>query len=231
MNRLTSYGILVAVAAITLAGSAGPAMAAGQWGIAGFAGYNSFDMSDVNDEIAIANDDLATGGYSERLDEISSGIGFGGGIRHRMASGVIIGVDYERLTATSDVTISGATVEMDAGGNGFTGTVNYLFPSAGRARFGVAGGIGYYSSAGSVSAYDSGSGTSISADIEGNGIGFHGGATLDVALGQVARLEGLAGYRYAKATDIEVGGVGSSESIDWSGFMSRVGLAFYFGAQ
>ena len=231
MNRFRGLGILIGILVVGLALGAGTAGAAGQWGLAGFAGYNSFAMGDVNDEIGLANDDLATGGYSERLDEISSGIGFGGGVRYRTASGLIVGFDYEKLTASSDVTITGVNVEMDAGANAFTGTVNYLFPSAGRARFGVAAGVGYYSSSGAVSAYDTGTSTSIESDISGNGIGFHGGGTLDVALGQVARLEGLAGYRYAKASDIEVGGAATSEEVDWSGFMSRVGIALYFGGQ
>lgn len=231
MNRFLGLGVVLGVAAVGLTLGLGTANATGQWGVAGFAGYNSYAMDDINGEIGLANDDLALSGYSERLDEISSGLGFGGGIRYRTASGIIIGVDYEKLTASSDITISGVGVEMDAGGNAFTGTVNYLFPSSGRARFGLAAGVGYYTSSGSVSVFDTGTSTSIDVDIEGNGFGFHGGGSLDVALGQVARLEALAGYRFAEATDIEVGGVGSSESIDWSGFMSRVGIALYFGAQ
>lgn len=231
MNRFHGLGVVIGLMVASLALGPGTAGAAGQWGVAGFAGYNSYDMQDVNNAISDANDDLALNGFSERMDEISSGIGFGGGIRYRTASGVIVGADYERLTASSDVGISGGTVEMNADGNAFTGTVNYLFPSAGRARFGVAAGVGYYTTSGSLSAYDSGTGTSINFDISGNGIGFHGGGTVDLALGQVARLEALAGYRYAKATEIEVGGVTSSDDIDWSGFMSRLGIAFYFGAQ
>ena len=231
MSRFQGLGVVLGLTIACHAFGPGTAGAVGQWGVAGFGGYNSYAMEDVNDQIGELNDSLAVSGISQRLDEISSGIGFGGGLRYRTASGMIVGLDFERLTASSDVSIMGVGVEMDAGANVVTATVNYLFPSSSRARFGLAGGLGYYSSAGKVSVFDPTTSASIEFDLKGNTLGFHGGGTVDVALGSTARLEALAGYRYAKASDVEIESFQTNGEIDWSGFMSRVGLAFYFGAQ
>jgi hypothetical protein len=48
-------------------------------------------------------------------------------------------------------------------------------------------------------------------------------------------LEAAAGYRYGRTTDLTIAGQkaltasGDTFHLDWSGFMSRAGLSFYFG--
>jgi len=47
--------------------------------------------------------------------------------------------------------------------------------------------------------------------------------------------EANAGFRWAETKDLEIDGEkaytsdGSAATLDWSGFMSRLGLTFYFG--
>ena len=60
---------------------------------------------------------------------------------------------------------------------------------------------------------------------------------MDVALSPTAHLEANVGYRYARTSDLTIGGVkattadGDDATLDWSGLMSRAGLTFYFGAK
>jgi hypothetical protein len=217
--------------AVLLLAAPFPAYAETQFGIAGFAGYNSYGMDDVNELIDEVNDAFAGTGYE--MDEISSGFAFGGGLRIRPSSQVLVAIDYERLSASSDLSIFDASIELDVPANGFTGTALYFFPSTSRARFGIGAGLGYYTSSGSLSADSSGIGFEV--DVEGSGIGFHGLAAADVGISPTVHLEGMAGYRFAETSDLEIAGEtaynldGEEATLDWSGFMSRVGLTFYFG--
>jgi hypothetical protein len=209
-----------------------PAGAETQFGVSVFGGYNSYAMDDANELVDQVNDALAGTGYS--MDEISSGFAYGGGVRIRPSTSLMIALDYERLNASSELSIFDFDFELEVPADAFTGTLIYLFPSTSRARFGIGAGLGYYSSSGSLSADSSGVG--IETDVEGSGIGFHGLGALDLAVSPVVHLEGMAGYRFAQTSDIEVAGdtaynsEGEEATLDWSGFMSRVGLTFYFGA-
>ena len=212
------------------------ASAGGGWGIAGFGGYNTYAMSDLNDEvIAPINVLLAGSGYS--MDEISGGLGFGGGIRYRTPGSLVIGVDFERLGGSSELSVPGGSFEISTPANAFVATVVYYFPSASRARFGLGGGLGYYSSAGEVTLFDSVTLEEDTEDMEGSGVGFHGVGAMDLALSPTAHLEANVGYRFAKTTDLEIAGSkqttsdGDDATLDWSGLMTRLGVAFYFGAK
>lgn len=202
------------------------------FGVSVFGGYDSYSMDDANELIGEVNDALAGSGYE--MDEISSGFAYGAGIRIRPSGPLRFALDYERLNASSELSIFDFNFKLDVPANAFTGTAVYVFPSTSRARFGLGAGVGYYNCSGSLSADSSGVG--VEADVEGSGVGFHGVGALDVAMSPVVHLEGMAGYRFAQTSDVEVAGEtafnsdGEEATIDWSGFMSRVGLTFYFGA-
>ncbi|HET9251317.1 MAG TPA: outer membrane beta-barrel protein [Candidatus Eisenbacteria bacterium] len=224
---------LIAMAAALLLAAPAPSHAETRFGIAGFAGYNSHSMEDANELIDEVNDGLAGTGFS--MDEITSSWGFGGGLRIRPSGDkLMIALDYEKLNAGSELEVFGGSFEIETPADAFTGTLLYLFPSSSRARIGVGAGVGYYSGDGEIGADSAGVGFEI--DVEGSGFGFHGLAALDYGISPVVHLEGSAGYRFAETSDLEVGGQtaynlqGEEATLDWSGFMSRVGLAFYFGA-
>jgi hypothetical protein len=224
--------IVAGAAALIMFGPA-PSAAETRFGLALFAGYNSYAMDDVNDFI---QNDLNAGlaGTGVSMDEITSGLGFGGGLRVRPSDKLLIALDYEKLSASSEISFFGAELEMDTPADVISGTLFYYFPSTSRARFGVGVGAGYYNSGGAIEADSAGVGFEI--DVEGSGIGFHGLAALDYGISSAVHVEGAAGYRLAETDEIEVGGVtafnsdGEEATLDWSGFMSRVGLTFYFGA-
>ena len=211
-----------------------PAVAAGQFGIGVFGSWNTYAMDDLNDEfIGPLNDSLATAGSTAELDEVDGGIGFGGGIRYQSGTNLLFALDYEHLTAKSDVTEDGVTFEVDVPASAVTATLTYLLASTSSVRFGFAGGLGYYSSAGTLSLSDGSS--SLEADVEGSGIGYHAGGVLDAALSDQAHLNIFAGWRQAKTSDLEVDdepvltGDGDDATLDWSGVTVKVGLNFFFG--
>lgn len=232
-NRSPGPVLALLLAALMLPGSACLAGTT-QWGVAGFGSYNTYAMSDVNTEIDIINVALALAGEGS-MDNIKSGIGYGGGIRAIFSDKVTVGLDYERLTGSSSYESGGDKLEYDVPCDAVLGSVAYRFPGSGKARFGLGGGIGYYSSAASIGITAGSIGLTEVADITGSGVGFHAFGMMDAAFSPAVHLEALAGYRYAKTGDVTLEALGLSEKIpgydlDWSGLMLRAGLSFYFGA-
>lgn len=205
---------------------------AGQLGFAGFLGYGSYAMDDLNDAISGSS-------YGGSLEEIEGGVAFGGGLRYRASPSFVLGLDYERLTGSSAASAAGGSaesddVEVDASGSAITATAHLLLSSSSRARFGVAAGLGYYTWLGGVSGFDLANVPDEDAGIayfyaDDNALGFHFGATADVALARSARLEMLLGFRVAKTMALGMMDTDSGGEIDWTGLMTRVGLAYFLG--
>jgi outer membrane protein with beta-barrel domain len=217
----------LALLALAVLFAAAPASAgSADFGIGLFGGYNTYAMNDVND--------MFTG---TPVDDISSGIGFGGGLRVRTSPSLLLSLDYERLTgSTSSSGVSGGItydVDFDMPANAIVAGATYYFPSAAKTRFGVTGGIGYYmaSGSGTITLDDGVNNVTLTGDATGNGVGFHGGGALDVSLSPVAHFEAMAGYRVAKTGDLEDsdGTTIPDFKAEWSGFMSRAGFSFFFG--
>jgi len=146
---------------------------------------------------------------------------------------LVLSLDYERLNSSSsasgDIGGVGYNLDFDLPANAFVAGATYYFPSASSTRFGITGGIGYYSASGTLEA--SSGGLTERQDVSGNGVGFHGGGALDMTLSSSAHLEAMAGYRIAKTGDLEFDGVTSpGEAAEYSGFMSRAGFSFFFGS-
>lgn len=239
MYRIRTCLVLLAFA-VAPAISPAPAEGASKFGLSVFGGYESYSMNDVNDAIQEGNSVFGTS-----VDEVSSGIGFGAGVKMRTSGPVVLSFDYQRLNASSSGSGDDGTFEYDMEyslpANAFVLGATYLFPSASKTSFGINGGVGYYMADGSldVTATEISSGLSASDEtqISGNGVGFHGAAVVDMALSPKVHLDASAGYRFAKSGDVEfeysdgTTDTFSDEEIDWSGFMSQVGFTFYFGAE
>jgi hypothetical protein len=220
---------VVALVAATFSPPA-PVFAKTDFGVAAFGGYESYSMSDLNDVIGVVNLALAGTGYV--MGDIDDGFGYGGGVRIMPSEKFLISLDYMRLPASSEVSAFGSSLKINVPGNGWTGTLTYFLSSTSKTKLGIAGGMGYYT--GSATADTSGASTG--AKLSGNGIGFQGFGVLDATLSPTVHAEVAAGYRYAKTGGVEdeTGASiqnfdGEDFTLDWSGFMSRVGLAFYFG--
>ena len=218
---------------LLLSVAAGAARAEPRVGVALFGGYNTYSMNDVNEIIRDINSDPDLAGSGIQLDEIKGSWGYGGGVRIRPGGQLLLALDFERLVPGSELEAFGASVDIDASANAFTGTLVYLLPVPSPVRLGLGAGAGYYNLSGSIGADSMGVGLKL--DMEGSGVGFHGLAVADLGLSSVVHLEGMAGYRFARTTDLKVGGMkaynesGEEARIEWSGFMSRAGLTFYFG--
>lgn len=226
--------VVAATVTFSVCTSASHAEGSRSVGIAVFGGYGTYSMADVND--AIQSPGALFPGTTIDADEISGGAMFGGGFRFRRSNEVTLALEVSRLLAKT----TGTAVFL---GNPYDGelsipatnvslTVQYLLPSSGAVRAGLGLGAGYYFCAGDLKATNGG--FSVSSDVDGSGFGFHALGLGDARLSGGVHLEVGAGYRYARTTDIELdGGVlrnldGSKTKIDWSGFVGRVGLIFYF---
>ncbi len=209
-----------------------------RWALTGFASANSYAMSDINEHISVLNFISSWAGYGT-MDEINTGPSFGGGVRATFNDQAWVELDYERLLASSEFNASFGRLKLDVPSHGILASAGYLFPG-GRLRFGVGGGLGYYTASGSSievsgTAFDVTG--SVKADISATGIGAHAFGLLDAALSDPLHAELLLGYRYAPTGDVEVAAadLGSASlegySLDWSGVVLRAGLALHFGTK
>jgi hypothetical protein len=205
-------------------------------GVAIFGGYGTYSMSDVNDAIT-SSGTLVPGTSLVSADEISGGATFGGGLRFTRSDRVTLAIDVSRLLAktTGTAVFLGTPYDIDltVPATNVALTVQYLFGSTSSTRLGLGLGGGYYVCTGELDATNGG--LSESADLHGSGFGLHGLFIGDLALSKTVHVEMGAGYRYARTSDIDVeGGVlhnpdGSNTTVDWSGFMGKIGTTLYFG--
>ena len=203
-------------------------------GLAIHAGYNGYSMTDVNEDlIGHSINEKILGGSGFALAEIHGGLGFGAGLRFLPIERLSFAFDYDRLTAKTHLSLYTIDFNVKAPAHSLTGTALYWFPSATRVRGGIGAGGGYYWSDGEFGADTSGVG--LTEPMTGSGPGFHGMGVLDYTISPNVHFEGSAGIRFAKTTELKIDGVpavkedGSEATLDWSGFMSRAGLTFYFG--
>ena len=211
------------------------AWAASPVALAIHAGYSEYAMTDVNqDLITHSINEVFLGGTGFALKEIHGGISFGAGLRFHPSKRVSLAVDYDRLTAKSHLSLFTIDFNVQAPAHALTGSAIYWFPSSTRVHGGIGGGGGYYWSNGSFGADTSGVGLTV--PMKGSGPGFHGMGLLDYQISPNVHFEGSAGFRWAETTDLEIEGEkavtadGSAATLDWSGFMTRAGLTFTFGA-
>ena len=228
MKRFPLAWIVVAAIVAAVPAFAGTA----QFGIGVFGGYNTYSMNDVNDDINSTND-----AYGTAIDEMSGGVGFGGGLRIRTSPALSFSLDYERLNSSTETSGTDGTtsydVNFDLPANALVASATYFFPSASKTRFGVTGGIGYYKADGNLelTVDDGVTPITVAGDASASGVGFHGGGSLDVSLSPVAHFEAMAGYRVAKTGNLEVDGTEIPDyAAEYSGFMSRAGFSFFFGS-
>lgn len=175
-----------------------------------FGAFNRYAMNDVNDFIEEEN---TTNGAN--FDEVTGGLTGGLALRLWAAPNWMISAAWEPLFLETESTATTGTLNADA--NSFQITGAYFFPTVSSARYGIGAGLGHYSIGGSLS-----QGT-LSEDVEGSGIGFHFMGLAEWSIGSSAAITGGAGYR---AADVEIDDAGGTTA-NYSGFVGRVGLAFY----
>jgi hypothetical protein len=216
--RKGTIALLAVVAALSLSMSS--QASAMTFGGEVYGAFNTVSMEDWNDAI-----DESNSSSGSDFDNVSNGFTGGLDLRAWMTPSWLVTVGWEPLFLSSeDGNDSSNKLSLDA--NAYTATAAYFFPSAGKAKYGIGAGIGFYQSNGELES--SGSPT---IDIDGNGIGFHFLGMGEWTVSPGFSFTAAAGYRVANLSDTELTDgtttVDSPYDNDYSGFMSRVGLSFY----
>ena len=178
-----------------------------------FGAYNTYAMDDVNDAIDADNDAGAD------FDEFGSGPTGGLGLRLWPNASWMLSAAWEPLFLETESDATESTWNMDA--NSFQFTAGYFFPSTTGARYGLGAGVGYYSVAGENTDPAL---IPETIEIEGSGVGFHVLGMGEWRMSPGFSVTAGAGYRFA---DIEIDESTTDATADYSGFMGRLGLAFY----
>jgi hypothetical protein len=193
--------------------------------------WGTYAMSDVNDDLAAVNASLAGSGLS--IDEIHGGLGLGLRFGVEVGSRWSTGVGYDRLFASTDVGDATGKLEYKLPANAFRVFEEYSLPSQGRAGLNLGAGLGMVSSSGSVELTDYSSG-SFKAHLKGTGLLLEGLLGGEIRAAPQLALTGSAGFRYAKISEVKAEGQtvvnadGSKYSLDYSGFLLRLGMKVAF---
>jgi hypothetical protein len=203
--------------------------------VAGSFGTSLLAMGDVNDDIgAINSGDLA--GTGAQMEKINNGLNFGGAFGLDVGRDFAFGIAVDRMLAQSEAGTTNASVLFDAPGEVVRGFARYSFWNAGPARGYVEASAGRARTLATLNAQSSEEGTA-HAGLEGTGPAYEFAVGLNTpSLSQFA-LGAALGYRYAKATDVQVehepiqNTSGGSYTVDYSGVFLRVGVTLFLTPQ
>lgn len=215
------------------------------FGASFFAGAGTYKMEDVNQDTSVFTD-VVLRPYLPGIgfDEITGGTSFGGGVRCIIDDRFLVAVDYERLTGSTEFGGLIVSSNTSVGAHAVLYTVGIdLLPKRG-VRFGFGGGVGQYFSRMKRSFESQLNWPSFDVSIDGDTIGSHYVSFFEYQLTERTHVSALAGYRRATIDIPTIDGetvyrVGDPPRdvfpadgepvgpIDWSGFMGRIGLAWY----
>ncbi len=191
------------------------------------AGYGTYAMEDVNAEIRYLDTQI-----SEEFDEMEHGAAFAAGAGIDINQQVRVGLHYQRLLASSEVSDFTGSLKYDFPANLIFGSVSYLpvTRSEFRPGLGVSGGLVSADGTLEISLVGAGAG---SGAVTGNG--YYAGAHLsvDIPMGQTGAFIPQLSYRYAKIPEVEIQGQtiynpdGTNYTLDYSGIVLTVSLRFF----
>ncbi len=206
-NLRCSLAMLFVVAFMAAPGIASAVTVGGEV----FGALNTYNMEDVNDALDLAN---ASGAD---FDELSSGLTGGIGMRMWASPNWMLSATWEPLFLETESSTTSETRNLDA--NSFQFGAAYFFPSVTPWKYGFGAGVGMYTIGGETT---DPAATPTTTAVEGSGAGFHVMAMTEWTVSPGFSITGGAGYRMA---DIEIDN--STSTANYSGFMGRLGLAFY----
>ena len=210
--------VVLLLAAACVASTAGGATAMTVGGEV-FGAFNTHSMQQWNDDIVAPINEL--GG---NMDEFGNAFSGGLGLRMWPNTNWMVAATWEPLFNTKKESVT--DLEFNLNANAFEATAGYFFPSTSQAKFGLGGGLGYYSLGGEIT--DPSDPTN-GGKLTGSTVGFHFLGLMEWTASPGFAVTGSAGYRIAKISDTKLDDVSSSPEFatDYSGLMLRAGLAFY----
>jgi len=231
LNRFR-FAALIAVALVAFVHGSAQAIT---WGGEAFGAFSTHTMSEWKEFTQTINQ---LGG---NIDEPTASWNGGLGLRVWPTSGWMIAATWEhiflnrknRFTTPVNPAFPPPEIVLNLDANSFQLSSGYFFPAPQGARFGIGGGVGYYSLSGHVpdTTFTS------TVDLTGHTVGFHVMGMGEWKVNASFDITGTVGYRIAKITDTKFDGKSAREHFndptlpntetDYSGLMLRAGLAFY----
>jgi hypothetical protein len=103
-------------------------------------------MTNLNDVLKELNAEYEADQQPVRFDSIDSGVSYGLGLHSPLGERLLVGLEWERLVASTDVggPLDKNTIDASADVYGASATLDFLPKS--KFRFGLEGGLGYLSS-------------------------------------------------------------------------------------
>jgi hypothetical protein len=221
MRKMLFAGAVLALLVSTTATTYAAGMT---WGAEIYGAFNTYSMGDVNDNIDTINENLQQNGISEQFDKISNG--FTGGIALRMWANPTwqFNVGWEPIYASSSISMAGlGDAKIDTHAQLFQGTAAYFFPTVGPKKFGIGAGPDILTISGNFDFPGE------PTDVSGTAFGFHVQGMGEWTMRPGFAITGTAGYRLANVSDTKFDDKSPDPKLetDYSGFIGRVGLAFY----
>ena len=209
---------LVLVALITCPRPAHPAVV---FGVEFSLGYGTYAMGAVNDTLHSFNDFLGT-----EFPDIRNGMAGLLALRVWPNDRLLLRLALEPMDAESgfsfvDSTGYGGTLLYDTGPVATTLTATWFFNPPQTWRFGVGGGVGWYSIEGEIK------GPGGSLDLTGDGFGVHVQGEVQYTMKVRWAVGAQVGYRHAVVGDTKLQDVSANPKLatDFSGMIVRVGIA------
>ena len=194
--------------------------------VAGSIGFHTYAMGDVNDDIDGINSIIAP----LNMENIKSGIGLGGAVGMTYPK-FTVGVSYERLKGSSDVSDVSGHIEYRVPANLFLAEGAYRFPTSGSIGLGIGAGVGLVSSSAEFE-FTVPSLTVRTLKLEGKSPAFDVFVAGTADVYKHVAVVPMIGYRYAKVSEVKSDGVvltnsdGSKFQLDYSGLMTKLMVRF-----
>lgn len=208
-------------------------------GLTIFGTVGAFDMTSLNDVIKVLNAEYEADQQPVRFDPLDSGVSYGVGLASPLGERLLVGLEWERLLASTDVGGPLDKNTIDAEADVYSASVMIDFLPKSTFRFGFEGGLGYLSSRAAQTIFVNDVQV-LNTDLGGStaayrlSLAFSAPATssleFSAALGwRWARLGNLGGQLTTNIRETPTAPpvFHALDSLDWSGVYGRAGVTLY----
>jgi hypothetical protein len=229
---------MLGVVAAMIVAAPGPAHAF-RAGLTIFGTVGGFDMASLNDVLRVLNEEYAADQQPVSFDPIDSGVSFGVGLHSPIGERLLVGLEWERLRAATDVggPLDKNTIQADADVAGALVMVNFIPKS--EFRFGFEGGLGFLSSRATQTIFQNDVQV-LKSDLDGSSAAYRLSLTFGVPTTSSLDFSVSLGWRWARIADL--GGQLTTnitetptapptfhelDSLNWSGVYGRAAVTLF----